>query len=99
MFPLHLIIWISRGESAVVNGVTSRCNYGNKIQFDDIDFESQFVRFRITLTSVPATCANSMSCSSWSSTTPESSRDDSRLPPPSLVFELACRLVGINCPR
>lgn len=27
MFPLHFMIWISRGESAVVNGVTSRCNW------------------------------------------------------------------------
>lgn len=85
IFPLHLITWTSRGFIVVVAVVVAMADVNG--------VPSRCV------TSADDRLVNSWSWSSWSSTTPESSNDESRLPPPSLAFELAWRLVGSNCPR
>lgn len=85
IFPLHLTTWTSRGFIVVVEVVVAMADVNG--------VPSRCV------TSADDRLVNSWSWSSWSSTTPESSNDESRLPPPSLAFELAWRLVGSNCPR
>lgn len=93
--PLHLITRISFGLSATVTGVASiRCNWGKEIYF--IWFGNSFEGLtRRTLGGicgcVTVTSSEVTSPSSWSSTTPESSKDESLLFPSPLLL-LACLL-------